>query len=577
MADIWNDFKPHPEIAVTRQEYDAALAAFKASKGITGEAPDLHKHPEFQYKACYKYDYVRIFTDIAAGKIDHRGTFQKLIQTDRFFVAYFIAGWETGKVSGNKPFIVNQCQALEDGPESGTVDIWAREHGKSSTITIAHTVQRIVRDPESTTAIFSYKKPAAEKFLDSVRKILELPIMVWCFPDILYENPSSQAPSWSLQGGIRVKRTNTTRREHTVEAFGLVEGMPTGGHFDHRIYDDVETDDLAKNPEQLDICFDKLEMSRNLGVEGGTEQVIGTYYSHCGVLTKLRDKKDIHGKPMYQLRIHPATDDGTIHGKPVFFSQAYLDSKKTDSSFNTQQLCNPTPGHAIKLNFERFQYIEPHKLPKDRLKFIIIDPAGDADVQTGAGNDIWSMICISVKPMMDELGNSDVFLEDAIIGQMSISMAVEAARNIYTRNGRIALLAVERVATDSAWKHIKNGLEAKGRYLELKKKGKYGGNLLLLSPKGRTKNYRIETALSWPLNNSKLHLSTELSEDVIEELEQECNKFPFFHVDVLDAMAYLYDILEDPTFTFAVEGDEDDDGSDPYDDQYSGRSKSAGY
>ena len=235
MADIFADFTPHPEVACTQAEFDPAI-----------------------HKAVYKHNYPQIFEEIAAGRLDQREAFHTLIKTDLFFIAYFIAGWEDKSMSGNKPFIVKQCQLIEDGPQTGTVDVWAREHGKSACITIAGTVQRVVNDPECTTAIFSFKKPAAEKFLDSIRKIFELPIMIWCFPDVLYEKPESQAPSWSLQNGIRVKRKNTTRREHTVEAFGLVEGMPIGGHFDHRIYDDIETDDIAKNPEQMQLCFDKL-------------------------------------------------------------------------------------------------------------------------------------------------------------------------------------------------------------------------------------------------------------------------------------------------------------------------------
>jgi len=104
-----------------------------------------------------------------------------------------------------------------------------------------------------------------------------------------------------------------------------VEGSPIGGHFDHRIYDDIETETMARNPEQLDQCYESLLMSRALGREGGTEIIIGTYYSHCGVLVKLGEKKDIHGNNMYKLLIKAATDDGTITGKPVFFTQEYLD------------------------------------------------------------------------------------------------------------------------------------------------------------------------------------------------------------------------------------------------------------
>ena len=545
----FESFEAHPEVSLTKDGLDSAV-----------------------HRTVYRANYEGLFKAIARGELDMRSTFRALIQQDLFFIVHFVMGIPRA----NHPFVVERCFEVESGLQTGTVDIWAREHFKSTCITIGLTVKRIVNNPECTTAIFSFKKPAAEKFLDAVRKVLESPLMVWCFPEILYEKPTTESPSWSLQNGIRVKRSTTSRKEHTVEAFGLVEGMPTGGHFDHRIYDDVETDDLARNPEQLQVCFEKFEMSRNLGSDGGTEQIIGTYYSHCGVLVKLGNKKDIHGNKMYKLRTYPATDDGTVTGKPVFFSQEYLDSKKTDSTFNSQQLCNPTPFSTIKLHYDRFRFIDPENLPKDRIKFVIVDPAGDDSVQTGADNDMWAIGCVSVQPCIDDLGMSAVFVEDVIAEKMGLSEAIDAACNLYMRNGRIAVLGVEKVANDTTYRHIQNALRAKGRFLEIKQKGKWGGNLQLLNPSGKSKNYRIESALTWPLNNGMLHLSNSLTNDVQDKIETECNKFPFFHVDILDMLAYVYDILTDPTFSF-LPAEEEKEEADDYDDYQLGRNKSTGY
>jgi hypothetical protein len=536
MLPLFATFQPHENIACSPAEFD----------------PSVHK-------ATYRYNYPELFALAAREPKRAQGIFRSLVKNDRFFTAYFVAGWEDGKSSGNKPFMVNQCRLLDDGPQSGTVDVWSREHGKSSAITIAGTVQRVCNDPECTTAIFSFRKSAADKFLDSIRKIFELDFMIWCFPEIFYEKPETQSPSWSLQGGIRVKRQNTVRRENTVEAFGLVEGAPIGGHFDHRIYDDIETDVMARNPDQLDQCYESLLMSRALGREGGTELIIGTYYSHCGVLVKLGEKKDIHGNLMYQLRIFPATDDGTITGKPVFFSQAYLDDKKTDSGFNTQYLCNPTPTHEVKLQFDRFIKIPRKSLPPNRVKIMIVDPAGDKDVQQGVGNDKWSMGCIGINPYTDDLGLSDIYIEDLICNKFSTSGAQDAAVTMYCRNGRILMLGVERVATDSAWLHIKNALAAKGKYVEIHAKGRFGGNLVLLAPAGRSKNYKIESNLAWPLNNGKIHIVDDLPDDVMDELQNETKKFPFFHVDILDMLSYIYDILGDKTFPLYFGEDEEDD------------------
>ncbi len=577
MLPLFQTFQPHPEICCSRQQYDADLSVFKHSLGIPEEAFHVENHPDFKWKAYYRFDYPEIFRHIAKHPKEARGILQSLCMKDRFFLAYFVAGWESGSVTGNKPYIVNLCRELEDGEQTGTIDVHAREHGKSACITIAGTLERILNNPECTTAIFSFRKSSAEKFLESVKHMLESDFMKWLFPSICYENTNQT--QWSVQNGIRVKRKNQAMKEHTVEAFGLMEGMPTGGHYDHRIYDDIETEDMSSSPDQMELCFRKLMMSRYLGRDGGTEQIIGTYYSHCGTIVKLRDLKDVNGDPLYNLRLKPGTDDGTIAGKPVFFSQGYLDSKKIDlPSFNTQILCNPTPTSEIKLKFERFVAVPRRSLPKGRIKLMIVDPAGDKSVQSGVGNDKWAHGCISVDPYFDDMGLSDIFIEDIIFGEMSIDEAQDAAVTMYIRNGRITMLGIERVSTDSAWKHIKNALEATKRYLELHTKGKFGGNMMLLSPAGRSKNYKIEANLSWPLNNGKIHYVDDLPDDAIAGIKSECDKFPFFHVDILDMLSYVYDILADPTlpFYFGPEDEEDEDARDELGD-YGGRCATTGY
>ena len=554
MLDLFKTFVPHPEIACSKAEFDPAI-----------------------HKATYKYNYPALFKKIASCPAEEgRSILHSVCLNDRFFLAYFVSGWEVDDVSGNKPFIVNACNMLDSEVQTDTVDVWAREHGKSTLITVCGTVQRILNDPECTTAIFSYKKGASDKFLDSIRKMLESEFLVWLFPEILSSNISEYS-IWSING-LRVKRKNKVLREHTVEAFGLVDGMPTGGHWKHLIWDDIETDDMAQSPDQMDLCFSKLQMSYNLGKEGGTNQIIGTYYSHFGVLVKLGAMKKFDGDLMYKIRIFPGTDDGTINGKPVFFTQAYLDSKKTRPGFNTQILCNPTPTNDIRLDFNRFKKISRKDLPKDRIKFIVIDPAGDKEAQSGTKNDNWAMLVLSVRPFLDELGTSDVYLEGGVVSTLSRSQSNEAAASLYMSNGRITMLGIERVGTESAHTHILNYLAANGRYLSEHKKGRYdGGNWMQLSPSARTKNMRIEQNLAWPLNNGKLHIVDDLDESLVERLKEECNKFPFFHVDMIDAFAYLYDIMADGTimFSFALESDTADDEG--YLEEEVGRSEYGGY
>lgn len=486
----------------------------------------------------YKYNYEQIFKDIAHGKLEEIPTYRQLIKDDLFFIVHFVMEIPPA----NHPFIVDMCRKVEDGPKTNTLDIWAREHFKSTIITVGETIQEIVNNPEKTHAIFSFRKSAAEQFLDGIRRTLEKDIMKACFPDILYEKPDTQSPRWSLQNGIIVKRRSVSRREPTVAAFGLVEGMPIGGHFDRRIYDDVETADLAKNPEQLDMCFSQFEMSDYLGTDGGTKRVIGTFYHHAGPLVRIRDKKFKDGRDMFVSRIVPGSEDGTANGTPIFVTKERWEELQVGEHFNQQILCDPTPQQDRSLVAEYLKPIEPEFIPPDIMKFMVIDPAGDQATQNGT--DSWAMGVFGVQTTSDEAGASNVYALDLDISPKTHAEAIEAACRMYMRNGMVMALGIEKVGQSTAEIHIASALQAYNRHVSID-----AGTLVILKPAGRKKEDRIVSALQWPLNNGKLFYSTDIHQSQIDRVKQEMDTFPLWHDDGLDIFSYLYDMIKDYKFS----------------------------
>lgn len=564
------NFTPHPQIAPCKSVYDEDLRALRQRLGLShkleGEdIQELATHPEFPWLTWYATNYEAVFRYIAGGEDDDRearakGAQRSLIQNDLFYIVAWVM--EVPMDICNHPYVIKSCHEIESSsPDGGLsmtdiLDIESREHFKSTTRTVALTIKRVVNDPDCCTGIFSFKKDAATKFLQSIKETFERPLLTWAFPEIFYSNPDHESPSWSLQNGICVKRKSASRRENTVEAFGLVEGMPTGSHFCHRIYDDVETFDIAKSAGQMQICFNSFEMSFSLGRQGGTEIIQGTYYHHHGVLARIRDKKKLDGTPVYRLIVKAATHDGTRTGTPVLFSQEYLHAcmEKSGKQFDSQYLCNPTPVDTITLDRNLLQRIEPEFLRvgiwKDRFKFLVVDQAGGTDTNLSGPGDLWSIMLVSIVPSAslasrtgaeatdDEMGISDVCVEDVIADQFTHSQAVDAVVRMYLKHGMIMQLGVEKVALSTTEIHIVDALAAKGRKLST-----VNGNLVLLRPAGRKLENRISGALEWPLNNSKLWYSTSIPAEYVDKMKMEMDQFGFGHSDILNTLAYSYDMF----------------------------------
>ena len=175
----------------------------------------------------------------------------------------------------SKDWCYERCREVEASPD-GWLDLWSRFHYKSTIITLAGGVQEILRDPETTIGILSYSKPVANRFVDQIRRTLEMPELTKLYPDVLWERPPRL--NWSTQGGLIVKR-RTNPKEPTVSGSGLVDGQPIGMHYRLRIYDDVVVPASVTTPEQIVKTTEAWELSLALGTEdGGRSWYAGTRY-----------------------------------------------------------------------------------------------------------------------------------------------------------------------------------------------------------------------------------------------------------------------------------------------------------
>lgn len=466
-----------------------------------------------------------------------RFVYRSLVLGDLWFILYFVLG--VPESIANTEFAVKMCKVVESGPTTLTLDVWSRGHLKTSTLSIAETIQYHLKYPERCTIFFSYKKGLAEKIAGSVKRAYETDFLKYLFPDVLYSNPLSESPSWSNTNGITVKRKCSTRGEPTIYASGLVEGMAQGFHCERLVFDDFETEDMAGSPDVLDDAFSKFQMAQYLHTktENDTQRVIGTIYSHAGPIIRIKDMKKGDGTPAYHTRIVPGTVDGAFDGAPVLWTQAVLDMEKTKQHYAMQVLCDPTPKELRKFNSLDLLEIESDKIPKNLIRIMVIDPAGDS--KTGKG-DNWAIFVIGIEPKRDEFGGSDIYILNAIIDTMQHTEAIDTISRMYLGGGIIQKIGVEKVALSTTEIHIKAILEKRGRRISVE-----DDTLVILKPSGREKKARISSALSWPFSNGKIHVSKNVKSVYRDQLRSEMDKFPYWKDDGLDALAYAFDMIKD--------------------------------
>jgi hypothetical protein len=470
-----------------------------------------------------------------------RSLYKYLFENDLFFIVYFV--FKNPAI--NCKFGIEACQEVENGPKDMTLDIWAREHFKSTVVTLAESLQFIGTDPESACCIISATRKLAKQFLRSLKDCMEKEAVFlnFVFPEVVDGNeiihrprfwvdPERQAPLWGLDDGLILPR-QTTRKEPSFYAAGLEEGMPTGCHYHRLVFDDITNEDVAQSPLRMKALKKLFDSAQNIGLRGGHRRVVGTYYHYADPLVYVRNKNKINSDiPLYHVRVKAATHDGTPNGIPVFLSQEELDIKKTESTFYCQQLCDPVPAEERKLPGVLLQDIAHVKIPKNLIKLMTVDPAGDEN--EGKGDD-WAMFVIGVSPNTDDFGASDFYILDGEVDKMSEAGGPNMITEIYIRNGRVEMLGIEKVglATTGSW--VEKALMKKGRRVSLASK-----NMMPLTPKGRKKTRRISDALSWPMLNGKMYISESVPKSIRDRIRQELDEFPYgSNDDAIDAIAYL--------------------------------------
>jgi predicted phage terminase large subunit-like protein len=450
------------------------------------------------------------------------------------------------------PWLYQRCLEVQASPD-GHLDLWARAHYKSTIITFGKTIQDILAshgdDPlaewggtEPTFCIFSHTRPIAKAFLRQIKtELARNEHLKTLYPDILYEAPDRQAPRWSEDAGIVVRR-KTNPKESTVEAWGLVDGQPTSKHFQVLIYDDVVVPGSVTTPDMIRKTTEAWELSHNLGDAQPRQRVIGTRYHFADTYRAMMEREAV------KVRKHTATHNDQLTGDPVLLTRAQLEDKIRKMgpyTASAQLFQNPIADSKQTFAREWFdERCEPNEVDWSNMsRALICDPASGKK-----GTDFTAMAVIGKGP------DRKVYVLDMVRDRLNLKQRAETFLRLHKR-WRPQHAAYEEY-----------GLQADIDYIrEVQNRKTYRFEVIPLKGK-LSKEDRINRLIPLAANLDLLlpdALHRTNAEGKLEELtsiliEQEFLAWPVpAHDDMMDALARMFD-LEDFDFPLSEEPDPDD-------------------
>lgn len=306
---------------------------------------------------------------------------RQLARTDLYFLLRYLLR----RPDIEHPWLWARCVEVQNDPD-GCLDIWAREHYKSTIITFGLTIQEILANHgehpsgrwakagiEPTFGIFSHTRPSAKKFLRQIKNELEQnELLHELFPDVLYAKPERESPKWSEDEGLTVRRRGNPK-EQTIEAWGIVDAQPTGAHFTVCVYDDVVEQKSVQTVDAMRRTTAAWELSLNLGAEGGVSRYPGTRYHLLDTYGEMIRRGTV------RVRKYPATEDGMPEGEPVLLNRETLAKKRRDMGAHTfacQMLQDPQADEVNGFDKADMRFYENRST--DGLNvFMLVDPANE--------------------------------------------------------------------------------------------------------------------------------------------------------------------------------------------------------
>lgn len=349
-----------------------------------------------------------------------------------------------------------------------TSNLWviAREHLKSTVITALSTLREILENPNLTYCILSFKPDTASEFLSIITNWVSSEgeggkFVRSLYSDILWEHPSKgyeyledgtrKTYTWNMSE-ITVKRTIECK-EPTIGIAGIEGGSITGMHYSRLIFDDAETSDSVKTPENIERVTQTIT---NLFNAGQTENfkfvMVGTFYTREDTYIKLM-KSNIVKNAVVQPCWSVQDEEGIYYSKKTLLEKK---ERMTPQVWATQMECDPSMSSSNTFDPKWIKYWELNSGWDNMLTYTIVDPAGTPTNKS----DYTAIVTFSIN------FDSRIFIRDIIRDKLDLDAKFLNLSYVY-RTFRPQRILYEKVGMQADYEYIKKCMDEKKIYFPL--------------------------------------------------------------------------------------------------------------
>jgi len=229
---------------------------------------------------------------------------------------------------------------------------------KSCICTVAHSLHKLLFNPNLRILIYSDATTKAEGFLASIKNHIEGRVSGSQFRDIFgsWETDPNRKGKWS-NGEILVSKRTSGFAEASIETAGIGTSL-TGKHYDVIIFDDLVSDINTTTKEQMDKAKECYQKALSLLVPNGEVYIIGTRWHFGDLYGKIiAENREEDTFDIFHVDAEDTNDDGDLIFADIGLTREFLNSqKKRQGSYIYSCLYNNQPVDPETATFKKSDF-----------------------------------------------------------------------------------------------------------------------------------------------------------------------------------------------------------------------------